>query len=329
MPAASLVAVALKHLANGQVRSLNISGLRQLSEGDVQRICAPAFNLETIYILDMPQLSLDFISYIRTQNPLCNRIYHTELFSCAFSRKPKYLALVSVSESNPVNNTRIPITNVLLARILTGEWLGKPNLRKADGVQVDWQRAELQYSPLLQDKMTFPVFPIHDTLLSTTKLINGLIAFLNCAFRNRRSYISTSPVHTGFALANTFASASPNIGGESTEMEPLPAFLFNTCIIAERTTLWPIPFPDLKMGDYAIFIIHEHDPFTPKPNHSEEALEDTFRMAVVGPKSENKQDGFDVQSMETYIAGARRTSYEGENEDIGGLIQHWKEQMTL
>ena len=45
MPAVSLVAVALKLLANGQVRSLNISGLHQLSEGDVQCICYPDFNL--------------------------------------------------------------------------------------------------------------------------------------------------------------------------------------------------------------------------------------------------------------------------------------------
>ena len=91
----------------------------------------------------MPEISLEIISHIWAQNPLCNHIYHTELFSGAFCRKPKYQALVSMSESNPVNNTRIPITNILLARILTGEWLGRPNLRKADGVQVDWQRAEL------------------------------------------------------------------------------------------------------------------------------------------------------------------------------------------
>ena len=143
MPAASLVAVALKLLANGQVRSLNISGLHQLSEGDVQCICDQACNLESIYILDMPQISLDVISHIWAQSPLCKQIYHTELFSRPFSRKPMYQALVSMSESNPVNNTRIPITNILLARILTGERLGRPNLRKADSIQVDWQRAEL------------------------------------------------------------------------------------------------------------------------------------------------------------------------------------------
>ncbi|KAL8880678.1 MAG: hypothetical protein Q9192_007967 [Flavoplaca navasiana] len=280
MPATSLVAVALKLLANGQ-------------------------------------------------NPLCKQIYHTELFSRAFSRKPKHQVLVSMSESSPVNNTRISITNVLLARILTGEWLGKPNLRKRDGVQVDWQRAEHHYSPLLQDKTTFPVFPIHDTLLSTTKLINGLITFLNCAFKNRRSYISTSPVHTGFALANAFASASPNLGGESTEMGPLPALLFNTCIIAESTTLWPPPFPDLNIGEYAIVIINEHDSFTPTPDHSNEVPGDKFRLAVMSPRSKNKQDGFDMQNMETYIAGAGRTSYMGEDEDLGGLIQHWKENIMF
>lgn len=151
--------MALKLHANGQVRSLNISGLHQLLEGDVQCICDPDFNIETICILDMPpQASLDFISHIWAQNILCNQIYYTELFSRAFSKKPKYQTVVLMSESNPVNNTRIPNTNILLARILTEEWLGKTNLRKTDGVQVDWQRAELHYSPLLQDKMTFPRF---------------------------------------------------------------------------------------------------------------------------------------------------------------------------
>ncbi|KAL8875881.1 MAG: hypothetical protein Q9198_005826 [Flavoplaca austrocitrina] len=177
--------------------------------------------------------------------------------------------------------------------------------------------------------MTFPVFAIHDTLLSTTKLINGLITFLNCASKNRRSYISTSPVHTGFALANALASASPNLGGESTEMGPLPALLFNTCMIAERTTLWPHPFPDLNLGEYAIVIIHEHDPFTPTADHPNKVPGDRFRMAVVSPKSENKHDGFEVQSMETYIAGVGRTSYMGGDEDLGGLIQHWKANMMF
>ncbi|KAL8955723.1 MAG: hypothetical protein Q9183_006542, partial [Haloplaca sp. 2 TL-2023] len=206
-----LLETATSLLKGGKVRSLDLSHLRQLSEKDLTSIINIESGLETLYILNMPHISLQSVSSFWSQCPSLNNIYHTELFKRPFY-KICYSDLLSELKSPPIDS-RNPIRHILFARLLSQSNRGYANLRKQDGVTVDWQRAKLAtdlHDP--SDHICLSSFPMTDTFLPLAKLVNGLVNFLTCAMNNPESCLRLRDYFAGSNMVESFASASSSVG---------------------------------------------------------------------------------------------------------------------
>ncbi|KAL8791509.1 MAG: hypothetical protein Q9213_000126 [Squamulea squamosa] len=325
MTTEQLVDVASKLLRSDTVKALNLSHLRQISEHDLMDILCIECHLETLYVMEMSQISLTCLTQLWSQNPALKDIYHTELFRLPLTEEYRYSDLMSMVQSPSITNIRNPVKNIMFVRVLVNGSMKELKLRKADGVTIDWQRSKLAGTGGKYDNsMFFSVFPINDTLLTPTKLINGLANFLHCASTDRTScsYHDASP--SGFTMAKSFASASSCIGDSSTTIGPLPGLLFRAASTAARvsTPLWPVPFPELKVGEFSIVIVNEHNPYS-----VDESPPDIFRIAVVSPKSAHRGEGYHVQSMETYLENLTNHSPGMKSQDVVDLLRYWKEQM--
>lgn len=315
-------------LESGIVKSLDLSHLRQLSEKDLEGIVHTKPGLETLYILQMPQISLQCVGSLWAKNTAFKEIYHTDLFGRPLNLSHRYSNLVVGLQSPIISDTRNPIKNILFARVLSKMYNGEPNLRKDDGITVDWQRSELGLSGSHEvNHMFFSVFPISDMLLTPNKIINGLVNFLRCAFTNSDSCALSESYLAGYTMAKSFASASPYKTDDSTTIGPFPNVLYKACSTAARTisTLWPVPFPHLCLGELSIVIINEKSPST----RMEKSSPSKFRLAVVSPKTADKSEGYRVQSLEAYLEGLLEHSSGIQREKIATLLQYWKQRMSF
>ncbi|KAL8724571.1 MAG: hypothetical protein Q9166_007881 [cf. Caloplaca sp. 2 TL-2023] len=164
----SVLATCSGLLKSGLVRILDLSHLQQLSEKDLKNILNIESGLQTLYILKMPQISLECIVQLWSPNSAFKEIHHTELYRRPLAEKHRYSELMPMLKSPPVTDTRNTIKNILWARVLTGDWIKEPNLRKADGVKADRQRSKLAETSLdNRDMMFFSVLP-HQRYTSPT-----------------------------------------------------------------------------------------------------------------------------------------------------------------
>ncbi len=323
-----LVEAACTLVKSGTVRSLNLSHLSQLSEKNLEDIVSTASGLSTLYILHMRQISLQCVSSLWTKNTAFRNIYHIGLFHCPMNPSPDHSSLLAGLQSPCITDTRNPIKNILFARIFSEKYSGEPNLRKADGIIVDWQRSSLSYSPIDDENdMFFSVYPITELLLPPTKLVNGLANFFRCASNDKTLRHLGEAYPIGSTMAKSFASASPYRTDDATTIiMPLPDLLYKACDMASRvvSALWPVPFPDLHPGELSIVIINEYTPSM----HTEVAYPNKFRLAVVSPKTADKSDGYHVQSFESYLAGLPQCSSGTQSEaEIATLGQYWNQRM--
>ena len=331
-----LVEAACILLKSGTVKSLDLSHLSQLSGKNVESIVSTASGLETLYILQMRQISLQCVSSLWTKNTAFKNIYHTDLFHRPMNPSPDYSSLLAGLQSPCITNTRNPIKNILVARVFSQGYHGEPNLRKADGITVDWQRSSLCHSPFDDvNHMFFSVYPITDLLLPPTKLVNGLANFLHCASLDETLSHIGDAYQIGSTMTKSLASASPYRIDDATTSMPLPDLLFKACDMASRvvSALWPVPFRALHPGELSIVIINEYTPsLLTKANLCSETQScdysnpGKFRLAVVSPKTADKRDGYHVQSFESYLKVSTSTQSEKE---IATLVQFWKQRMSF
>ncbi|KAI4101025.1 MAG: hypothetical protein LQ339_005253 [Xanthoria mediterranea] len=311
------------------VRSLDLSHLSQLSGNNLESIVCTASGLETLYILAMRQISFQCVTSLWTKNTTFKNIYHTEVFHHPLNPSPDYSSLLAGLQSPCITDTRNPIKNILFARVLSQKHSGEPNLRKADGITVDWQRSSLSHSPIDDENhMFFSVYPIKDILLPPTKLVNGLANFFRCASIDKTLCNMGEAYLIGSTMAKSFASASPYRMDDATTIMPLPDLLFKACSMAGKllSALWPVPFPDLHPGELSIVIINETNPSM----HTEGSYPSKFRLAVVGPKTADQRDGYIVQSFESYLEGSPQCSSGTQSEEeIATLVQYWKQRMSF
>ena len=336
-----LVEAACTLLKSGTVKSLDLSHLSQLSGKNVESIVSAASGLETLYILQMQQISLQCVSSLWTKNTAFKNIYHTDLFHRPMNPSPDHSSLLAGLQSPCIIDTRNPIKNILFARVFSQGYHGEPNLRKADGITVDWQHSSLCHSPFDDaNHMFFSVYPITDLLLPPTKLVNGLANFLRCASLDETLRHIGEAYQIGSTMTKSFASASPYQTVGATTIMPLPEVLYKACDMSSRvvSALWPVPFPDLHPGKLSIVIINEYTPsLLTKANYcSETQLCDyphpsKFRLAVVSPKTADKSDGgYHVQSFESYLEGLPHcSSGKQTEEEIATLVQYWKQRMSF
>lgn len=319
LPAEHLVKAASNLLRSGQVKSLDLSHLQQLSENDLTDILGAASRLETLYLLEMPQISLRYVASLWNRSELgIEDIYHTELLGRPLIEKPTFSKLMATLQSPLVTDAKNPIKHILWARINTGETMA-PGIRKADSLEIDWHH--LKPAAGLNDyyhkaTMCCASFPINDTLLSPTKLVTGLINFLFCTSQGKYAFRSDQLSDDGFTMAKSFALALPRLTEEevATTIGPLPELMFGATSVAAKSMsfIWPLDFPQVKAGERSVVIINEHDPWC----HEESEDEEKFRLAVVSRES----TGYKVDSMETYLEEVMMRS----SKDAAQLLEYWK-----
>lgn len=345
LPAEHIVEVASKLLNGSTVRSLDLSHLHQLSEADLTQILAIDSRLETLYLLEMPQISIESLNAILSKSNLHLRdIYHTELLRRPMAESHKYSTLMTNIQSPPLNLSQAsPIKHLLWARV---SQTTEPNLRKSDGVAIDWPRAQRATNLTdNKDKIHVAVFPLYDILLPPTKLVTGLANFFACASKNKQACDWQNISSTGFTLAKAFATAFSTLpqegAGDATQMGALPETLFGAASIAAKTLSvdWPVPFLELKEGEWAVVVVNEHDPFNGLlmkkaddgktiPGQGED--QEKFRLAFITPSRGDLGGDYRVESMEGFLEELlggkeeREGVREGKTEEMESLVGFWK-----
>ena len=328
-----LVEAASKMLQTHPIKSLDLSHLRQLTEKDLETMIGTDSSLATLYILEMPQISLQCVARLWSRNPTLKDIYHTEMFQRPLAQGTRLSNLMPLLKAPPIMDLRNPIKNILWARMLTWDRTKRPMFRKADGITVDWQRSKLVTNSL-QNGMFFSVFPIHDILLPQIKVINALINFLRCASMDPEACSYQDAYSSGFTMAKSFASASSGFKSPSPPaIGVLPDSIFQASSIAAKciSTSWPVSFPDMQPGDVSILIINEHDPIFQFRKSGKESNEEKFRLAIIRLESAGKRDKYHIESMDTYLANLANDPSCSllQNEELVQLRRCWTEQMSF
>ncbi|KAI4099315.1 MAG: hypothetical protein L6R37_006027 [Teloschistes peruensis] len=318
LSASCIVEAATKILKQGEVKSLDLSHLRQLSEPDVTNTLDAAIGVKVLSILDMPHITLQFIySLWNESNSYLLEIYHTELIARPLANRKKYTysLLTDDLESSPFAIERKE--DEVKDRKLK-------NPRTADGVTMDWPRFKPAKSLLdcySANKMTQFVFPLRDTFIRPLKLVRSLVNFMALS-ENRKNYDEDCAHSTGFTMAKSFAMAPAKAHGPCMKVGALPEMLFKTAGMVARivTELWPFSDPTFKEGEWSIVLINEHQsPFHKRPN-----IRDAFRLAVITLKAKDKDDGFRVLSIEEFLKDVMGEGSGAAADDVVAAMEYWK-----
>lgn len=335
VPSEYLIQASSEILRQGTVKTLNLSHLHQLSEADLMLNFENGATLETLYLLEMPQISPQAVASLwHHPTSAIKDIHHTELLRRPFIKNHTYSSLENMLRSPLVTDLKNPIKNILWARVIVGKNYAT-DIRKPDGVTVDWQRLKPTSSDIdVKGTMRCAIYPLNDMVLSPTKLVTGLMNYFACAAKDSGYCTSGGLMMTGFTLAKSLAMASTRLlerdgREEVTTIGPLPASMFAAASVSAKVSslLWPIDFPDMKHGEGALVIVNEHDELKRADGENMER----FRLAVVFQDSGGSNAEYRVQSMEEYLNGAV-ASAEGDKskgDETASLLACWKRRMDF
>ncbi|KAL8691562.1 MAG: hypothetical protein Q9218_003241 [Villophora microphyllina] len=327
--ASCIVEAAVKILKDGNVKSLDLSHLRQLSETDLTKILGAATGLRTLYLLEMPQISVDFIGSGQSKpDAHFLEIYHTELFARPLANHSNYVysQLMADLGSPPFTfGERSPAKQLLLVRISEGGDVVHPC--KNDGIAIDWQQFE-PWDHLSQyfeaNKMAQYVYPLQDTFIHPMRLVTGLTNLVN--LQSHKTFTDMYDSYDdGFRVAQSFSMTSSKSGGPCTKVTPLPETLFKTCIMATRATspYWPVPFAQLKAGEWSIIMVHEQF------RDSRGAIDShTFRVAVVTAIGENGKDRFRIESVGGFLENVMAQGEGADADAIATAVEYWGDKIS-
>lgn len=324
VPAEQLVQAALEILKSETVEVLNLSHLRQLSEAHLTSILGSAPRLQTLHVIEMPQISVQYVARVWARpNSRIRDIYHTEMLRRPFVKKNTYSNLLETIKSPLVEDAKNPIKNIMWARVLIGEPYGD-TIRKSDSVKVDWQRLKPAVSDLDDDPtMRCAVYPLQDLLLTPTKLVTALGHYFTYLEKDQWGYCTSGGLAaTGFALAKSLALASSQLSADVTRIGPLPESMFKASSISAKISSlhWPLDFPEMKEGEGSIVIINKHDEFGRWENKNEER----FRLAVVFSETSGANRAYKVESMESFLESMAAKSAWAKTEETAPLLDYWK-----
>lgn len=325
LPAEHLVEAAMHLVGNERVRSLDLSHLKQLSEEDVTAIVKAGSALETLYLLEMPQISPQVVASLwnRPDSNL-NTIYHTELLRRPVQEHPTLSKLQTAIQSPLIVDRKNPVKNILMARVFKGDYIPSET-RKSDGIRIDWRRLgpAIHLNDLEMGKMSSICFPIDDMLLSPTKFVVGLINFFIYTQRQERLSWHEQTSDIGFIMAKSLSMASSKleeIDAESaTVIGPLPEKIFGAASVSASliSLAWPLDFPVMELGDRSIVIVSECD-----PDSKEENVGDEYRLAVITKEI----TGYKVESMEDYSEGLIANS---RHQKLPKVLEFWKQNTGM
>ncbi|KAL8707648.1 MAG: hypothetical protein Q9220_007351 [cf. Caloplaca sp. 1 TL-2023] len=333
LSAQSILQAATRILRDNHVRSIDLSNLTQLSEADITGILDAASSLKGIYLMNMPQVSSAFAFSCWDSADYCpNEIFHSDLLR------------------QPFTHGSIPIKHILLTRVFTDD--ANPLLREGGGASVNWE--SYKFTPGLNSKeevhvgqMDQMVFPLHDINLHPIKLVTGLKKFFDCVSLDKgEAQGFSNTIRLGSIIATSFAT-----GVSSTKISQLPGTLFKLIDSMEggnRIRLyWPVPFPLLKPGEWAVVIINEHQRNAVKaqPEQSGEngvvmapTLQSEqpqsqnykeYRLAVITPRTSDTHTDYRIESMETFLKEVMGKELGMDALDITRSIDHWQGLMGI
>ena len=222
-----------------------------------------------------------------------------------------------------VTDLKNPIKTILFVRI-NSRMDGISRLRKADGISIDWSRVgPATESSRNDDKVYGACLPLTDVLLSSTRLVTGLVNFFACAEKNKTATDSMGLPLPGLLMAKSIAMAASNLEERGLAVGAIPEIMFRASQLAFGvvSNFWPLPFPNLKMGEWTIVIINEHDPYGDGRVYKDDL--EKYRLAIISPKSERSSGGYRVESMESFLGHVLKDTQRSPNEDISSLIQYW------
>ncbi|KAL8832927.1 MAG: hypothetical protein Q9170_004655 [Blastenia crenularia] len=348
LPADDLVEIASNLLHSKSIQRLDLSHLKQLSESDLTNLFSNKPEPETLYLLEMPQISLRYVASLwgRPSSKIKD-VYHTELFHSPFpagDRPCPWNLKPSLSERQatlqPLQNaaTRNPIKNIFWVRIFLGEGKSGQGAYKDNGHDIDWERAEPPWPSSIpkenfssENRMFSAVFPVHDLFLTPTKLVTGLANFSACALSE--PWFVWTRANAGNTLAYAFATASSRLAGEQTRttIGPLPGLIYPLAFIAESELrirkAWPLDFPEMGDGDRSIVIISERRAETLSERW---VKEDKLRLAVITRSA--SVDGsyryYEAEPMERFLKDTLKGSACSETEDLTQLLEYWTNNMA-
>ena len=286
------------------------------------KILDVASHLDSLYLLEMPQISLKFLeSTWNDPEPLIAEIYHTEILRRPLTKDNHTYSKLLPSIKSPdikVGQNNL-VKHILWAKVYKDD-AGKPCPRKTDGGSVDWTRMQ-DGSWESEPTLHLAVFPFHDGFYPITKIVTGLTNFLSCTRKLERAFGMTELGTASFTMAKSFALSRSTLGEPTgiTKVGPLPETMFNAASVATQcsNTVWPLPFPELKKGEWSILIFNDHG--WRKKN-------EVYHLAMIMPKTENPEAGYEVESMERFLEHVvgSSTNVGADAAEKADLVEYWK-----
>ncbi|KAI4250250.1 MAG: hypothetical protein LQ352_005404, partial [Teloschistes flavicans] len=320
LSASCVVEAVTKIMEHGEVKTLDLSHMRQLSETDMTDILNAANGVETLYLLEMPQITLQFIY------SLCNKsdsyppeIYHTELLARPFAdgRRYTYSQLMADLESPPfATGQSSPIKQIIFARVM----------ERRNESTIDWSH----FSPATDmlewhsgDKMSQFVLPLRDLFVHPMKLVYGLVNIM-ALLEESDPWDEEEAYSTGFTMAKSFAMTPVRTHGPCVKVGVMPAMLFKTARMAANlvSVYWPILKPTFMEGEWSIVLINEHQSPSGAFERKSDAR-DGFRLAVITPKTKGKGDGFSVVSIEEFLQDVMGKESGAAADDVAAATRYW------
>ena len=119
----------------------------------------------------------------------------------------------------------------------------------------------------------------------------------------------------GREVAKSFAMAPLRCNEPAFAIRPLPDALYRACDMAASPSswCWPVPFPEMREGDWSIVVINECDP------DMEE--KDKHRLAVVTLKD----SCYRAISLKAYLEDVISQSDQANHADLPDLIGLWEQ----
>ncbi|KAL8689401.1 MAG: hypothetical protein Q9218_004923 [Villophora microphyllina] len=327
LTAECLTEAMFRILRNNHVRSIDLSHLTQLSEADVNKILDAASDLKRLYLLQMPQVSTEFVFHP-------NEIYHADLLRLPFT-DPESFFITNLRSALQAPHLAIgqnsPVKYVLFARVITND--ETPILRKDGGTAIDWGSYKLSLDLEYQEQpqsgqMHQMICPLHDINLHPHKLVARLANFIFSASKDRRATYGLPDTNSlGSTMANSFAT-----GASSTEIPHLPGMLSNIAnslamMAGFLTTYWPVPFPNAKVQPKKTDKNTTEATSMLQMERSQLADHERFRLAVITPKTDDGNKSYRVECMESFLKNVMGKELGTDVMDITKAMDYWKGQV--
>ena len=227
------------------IESLDLSGHPSLSEAELKQLLEGITDLNTLYLMNMPQISLQgAIAALYDTRYMLRSFYHPDLFRLPLLNNQKEIKSVSeMFEVLRANHNVNTVTQVL--------WVGGGT---EDFPRLENRRIDLDAIPKgeWRNEITHGRFALEDILLSPAKLVGGLSKFAEYSLSN--DSLSLGIAEQGQALAGSLAMTAAAPSGSKYAVGALPSELYS-----HKGGMWPSKWPDLKMkdlkpGEWAILV---------------------------------------------------------------------------